>query len=280
MTTYHPDSRDVPESLEAVPGVRAPVATERGLVDTPGALRSEIWLTLQTRHVQQVFTGRKATPEKPYILGLTRFSAILSQLQVCVDADDPYADWWLIKVEEALQQAAREVKVLRQRVEQQLSSTPGMEVKIAESLHAIRVPLKFRNPFAYSAARILADVDTLVRAVLTARHIGLMDRREAERCLALGTRALRRAMGTALGYKYEGVKRQDIREGNAQAQKARERMGEVPPEVLDGSRRARYAPEKRFIKQLSGGSVVMRPGGLVDRWGTPKSPTPEEPKGA
>ncbi|MGH8488759.1 MAG: PFL_4669 family integrating conjugative element protein, partial [Gammaproteobacteria bacterium] len=130
----------------------------------------------------------------------------------------------------------------------QLSSTPGMEVKIAESLHAIRVPLKFRNPFAYSAARILADVDTLVRAVLTARHIGLMDRREAERYLALGTRALRRAMGTALGYKYEGVKRQDIREGNAQAQKARERMGEVPPEVLDGSRRARYAPAKRFIK--------------------------------
>ena len=119
--------------------------------------------------------------------------------------------------------------MLRQRVEEQLSSTPGIEVKIAESLHAIRVPLKFRNPFAYSAARILADFDTLVRAVLTARHIGLMDRREAERCLVLGTRALRRAMGTALGYKYEGVKRQDLREGNVKVQKARERMGEVPP---------------------------------------------------
>ncbi|MGH8586498.1 MAG: AcaB family transcriptional regulator [Gammaproteobacteria bacterium] len=62
----------------------------------------------------------------------------------------------------------------------------------------------FRNPYAYSAARILADFDTLVRAVLTTRHIGLMDRREAERCMALGARALRRAMGTALGHKYEG----------------------------------------------------------------------------
>ena len=199
---------------------------------------------------------------------------------MCVDADDPYADWWLIKVEEALQQAAREVKVLCQRVEQQLSRTPAMEVKIAESLHAIRVPLKFRNPFAYSAARILADFDMLVRAVLTARHIGLMDRREAERCLVLGTRALRRAMGTALGYKYEGVKRQDLRDGNIKVQRAREHMGEVPAEVVDGSRRARYAPEKRSIKQLGGGPVVMRPGGLVERWGMPKSPTPEEPKGA
>ena len=273
MTTDQP-KRDA--ALESAGGL----SDVQSVVDTPGTLRSEIWLTLQSRHAQQVFTGRKATREKPYILGLTRFGAILSQLQVCVYADDPYADWWLIKVEEALQQAAREVKVLRQRVEQQLSSTPGMEVKIAESLHAIRVPLKFRNPFAYSAARILADVDTLVRAVLTARHIGLMDRREAERCLVLGTRALRRAMGTALGYKYEGVKRQDIREGNAKAQKARERMGEVPPEILNGSRRARYAPEKRSIKQLSGGSVFMRPGGLVERWSMPKSSTPEEPKGA
>ena len=273
MTTEQPHCDALLESTGGSSDVRS-------VVDTPGALRSEVWLTLQTRHAQQVFMGRRATPEKPYIIGLTRFGAILSQLQVCVYADDPYADWWLVKVEEALARSAQEVKVLRHWVEDQLKSTPAIEVKLAASLQPVRVPLQFRNPFAYSAARILADVDTLVRAVLTARHIGLMDRREAERCLVLGTRALRRAMGTALGYKYEGVKRQDLREGNVKVQRARERMGEVPPEILDGSRRARYAPEKRSTKQMSGGSVFMRPGGLVDRRGVPKSPIPEEPKGA
>ncbi len=246
----------------------------------PGALRSEVWLTLQTRHAQQVFSGRRPSAEKHYIIGLTRFGAILSQIQVCVYADDPYADWWLVKVEEALQQASHEVQVLRQAVEQRLSDTPGMEVKIAESLNPVRVPLQFRNPFAYAAARILADFDVLVRGVLTARHIGLMDRREAERCIVLGRRALRRVMGTALGYKYEGVKRHDVYEGNAKAQQAEARMGELPPEVLEGKRRARHAPEKRSIKHLSGGSVFMRPGALVERWGMPTSPTPEEPKGA
>ncbi|MGH8646431.1 MAG: PFL_4669 family integrating conjugative element protein [Gammaproteobacteria bacterium] len=251
-----------------------------GAGDAPGALRSEVWLTLQTRHAQQVFSGRRLSAEKHYIIGLTRFGAILSQIQVCVYADDPYADWWLVKVEEALQQASHEVTVLRQAVEQRLQNTPGMEVKIAESLNPVRVPLQFRNPFAYAAARILADFDLLVRGVLTARHIGLMDRREAERCIVLGGRALRRAMGTALGYKYEGVKRQDIREGNVKVQRARERMGEVPPEILAGSRRARHAPEKRSIKQLSRGSVFMRLGGRLERWGLPKSPTSAEPKGA
>ncbi|MGH8647483.1 MAG: AcaB family transcriptional regulator, partial [Gammaproteobacteria bacterium] len=70
-------------------------------------------------------------------------------------------------------------------------------------------------------------------------------RREAERCIVLGGRALRRAMGAALGYKYEGVKRHDVHEGNAKAQQAEARMGALPPDVLEGTRRARHAPERR-----------------------------------
>jgi Transcriptional regulator AcaB len=98
-----------------------------------------------------------------------------------------------------------------------------------------------------------------------------MDRREAERCMTLGARALRRAMGAALGYKYEGVKCQDVHEGNAKAQKARERMGEVPPEVLDGRQRARHAPERRPItKPPSGTATFMGPGSLIGRSGVPK----------
>ncbi len=234
---------------------------------SPGALRSEVWLMLQTRHAQQVFSGRRPSAEKHYIIGLTRVGALLSQIQVCVYADDPYADWWLIKVEEALQRAADEVTVLRQAVEQRLTDTPGMEVKIAESLNPVRVPLQFRNPFAYAAARILADFDVLVRGVLTARHIGLMDRREAERCIVLGGRALRRAMGTALGYKYEGVKRDDVYEGNAKAQQAEERMGVLPPEVLEGKRRARHAPERRKSApaKFRGGFRGWRAATPVDR---------------
>lgn len=145
-----------------------------------------------------------------------------------------------------------------------------MEVKIAETLQAVRVPLQFRNPYAYSAARVLADFDTLVRGVLTARHIGFMDRREADRCMTLGARALRRAMSAALGYKYEG-KREDLHEGNAKAQKARERMGDVPPEVVDGRRRVRHAPERRPIVQPpSGAAAFIRPGALIDTPGAPK----------
>lgn len=120
MTVDDPPSRSAEGSGATAAEVRESVAR----VDTPGALRSEVWLILQTRHAQQVFMGRKASAEKPYIIGLTRFGGILYQLQVCVLADDPYADWWLLKVEEALEQAADEIRALRERVEEQLRRTP------------------------------------------------------------------------------------------------------------------------------------------------------------
>jgi integrating conjugative element protein (TIGR03761 family) len=226
------------------------VASSEGKVDraeeTPGSLRGEVWLTLHTRHAQSVFAGRKASAEKPAIIGLTRFGAILSQLLVCVFADDPYADWWLVKIEAALSVSGEQIEVLRQSIKAKLGSTPAIDVAVAESLHPVRVPLQFRNPYAYTAARLLADFDTLVRTILTARHVGLIDRRESARYLLLGTRAVRRALGHAHGYKYEGTKRQDILDNNAKAESARQRMGEVPADILTGSARARFAPEPRI----------------------------------
>jgi integrating conjugative element protein (TIGR03761 family) len=259
MTAKHRDTpRDPPTTATT------PLATE-----TPGPLRNEVWLTLQTRPAQLIFSGRLATPEKPHILGVTRFGAILSHIKVCVYADDPYADWWLIKVEEALAQASAEIKSLCTSMQNRLKPTPAVEIAIAESLHPLRVPLQFRNPYAYQVGFILAEFDTLVRGVLTARHVGLMDQREAERCIATGGRALRRTLGTACGYKFLGVKRTDIAEGNAKAQLARERMGEVPPEVLDGTRRARFAPERRPGERPKDTLDFTRPKGLISGWNTP-----------
>jgi integrating conjugative element protein (TIGR03761 family) len=262
------DKSDSPNT--AITPVQPDDALDRSVTENmPGVLRGEVWLTLQTRHAQRIFMGRKATADKPYIIGLTRFGAIVSQIHVCTYMDDPWADWWLIKIEEALEKSEHEVKRLREVVEAHIKNTPGMEVKIAESLEPIRLPLQFRNPYAYQAARIIAEFDVLVRGVLTARHIGLMDRRGGERYRGLGARALRRALGTALGFKYQGVKRQDVRDGNAKAQQARERLGDVPTDVLEGTRRTRFAPERQELRHATDARLFTRARSLVPRWGAP-----------
>ena len=67
-----------------------------------GALRGEVWLTVQSHHAQRLILGRAATLEKPAIVGLVGFADRLRVIWNAARADDPYADWWLIKIDEAL----------------------------------------------------------------------------------------------------------------------------------------------------------------------------------
>jgi len=210
---------------------------------TPGPLRGETWITIQTRQAARLVVGRKATDSTPSIIGLTRFGSLTSMLFFCARLDDPYADWWLVKVEDALQHAAVGNGQLRQRIENLLAAKPGMHVDIAESLSPIQVPLKFGNPYAYQGAVLLTEFDALVRSILTARHVGFLDRDEAERTLLFGGRAVRRVFATATGFHNQSVKRKDIHENNARARTAQELMGQIPEDILTSARRARHAPE-------------------------------------
>lgn len=208
----------------------------------PGALRGESWITIQTRQAQRLIGGRKREADVSPIIGLTQFGAIVSRLFTYARVDDPYAQWWLLKIEDALEGSAREIERLRQKVGARLKGSPGFEAKIAESLEAVRVPLKFANPYAYQAARLIVAFDDLMRAILTARHVGLMGREETEKTANLGGKAVRRALQSAVGYKAKMISRQHIEEGNAKALEAREVMGELPQGILDRTLQAKHAP--------------------------------------
>jgi len=58
-----------------------------------------------------------------------------------------------------------------------------------------------------------------------------------------GARPLRRAFGSALGYRFLGVTRVQIEQQSAKAQQAVEAMGELPPEILSGALRAGLLPK-------------------------------------
>jgi integrating conjugative element protein (TIGR03761 family) len=203
------------------------VTAIRAAVDRPGALRGESWITIQTRQAQRLLVPARM--------------------------DDPYAQWWLVKIEDALEGSARVIEDLRQQVEARLKGSPGFEATIAESLEPVRVPLKFANPYAYQAARLIIAFDDLMRAILTARHVGLMGREETEKTANLGGRAVRRALNSGLGYKFKMVFRNDIEESNAKAVEARELMGEVPQEILDRTVQAKHAPEPASPRRTESG---------------------------
>jgi integrating conjugative element protein (TIGR03761 family) len=105
-----------------------------------------------------------------------------------------------------------------------------------------RVSLNFSNPYAFHAARVIGAFDALVCKVLSARHVGLLARDEAEGMLHQGGRVVRRVLQSPVGYRFLGVTRRDLAQGTAKALQAIEVMGEVPDDVLTGTCRAPHAP--------------------------------------
>jgi integrating conjugative element protein (TIGR03761 family) len=215
----------------------------RSWSEAPGALRSQAVMEIQTRQAQRLVYGRMASEGKHEIVGLLRFAAMLRPIWSGSMADDPYADWWLVKIERELTQAREQLKHMESTVEQHLAGAPAVNVVVAQSLSPAKLELNFSNPYAFHGAYLLADYDALVRAVLTARHVGLMDSRTSEKLLAEGGRYLRAAYETGRGYRYMGIKRVDLVQGTAKARKAVETLGELPQPVITGDLRATYAPK-------------------------------------
>src|SRR3546814_6869529 len=88
----------------------------------------------------------------------------------------------------------------------------------------------------------LADYDEIARKLILAHHTALIDRRTLERWLNDGAHALRSLFSLAQQYRYSGTQRDDFAAKNAAARAAIEKFGELPQDVLEGTRRSRFAP--------------------------------------
>lgn len=245
MIPEHTDSTQAPTSTEDQSG--------------PGVLRGQVWLTIQTRQAQQLVRGRNGTSEKPAITGLVGFANQLRVIWQAARNDDPYADWWLIKVHETLDSTRQLVNKRQTEVDALLDQMTSMEVVVAESSRPYRVPLRFANPYAYRGARLIAEYDTLVCTVLTGTHIGLFDRETSDGFLKLCTRKIRGAFALPQNYRFLRLDREAIRKGTGKAAQAAELMGVVPDDVMSGEYRAPLVPRNVQFPKGSADHIGLVP---------------------
>lgn len=238
------DTRNTPRAL---PDNADPVVDYTTAASRPGLLRGSASLDIQTRQAQRLVYGRRRTENKEHIVGLVRFGMNMKRIWSSAGRDDPYADWTLLQVEEALNSTRDFINTLRQETESLLeTAATGVQINIAHSLQPVRVPLQFANAFGYMGAYLIADFDQLVCAILTGRHVGLIQRGNSDKALHNCARRVRHAFALSGLWKFTLVTRADMRNGTPIALKAREAMaimGELPQAVLDGSHRAQIAPE-------------------------------------
>jgi len=237
---------DTNQSPRTLPDNADPVVDYTTAAAKPGMLRGEATLDIQTRQAQRLVYGRRKTEDKEHIVGLVRYGMNMKRIWNSASRDDPYADWTLLLTESALTQARDKINTLRQETETLLSSVAiGIHIDVAHSIEPVHVPLQFANAYGYMGAYLIADYDHLVRTILTARHVGLIAADSSTQDLYQTSRLVRRAFAFSSQWKFSLVTRTDIRNQTPMALKAKELMpkANLPQEVIDGTLRAKIAPE-------------------------------------
>jgi integrating conjugative element protein (TIGR03761 family) len=219
-----------------------------------GALRSAMKLTLHTHHAARIWHGRQASEGKNGIVGLSGFVSMMTKMKRGAEQDDPYSDWWMIRIEEKLITCKAELTTIQENLDQLMADVP-QALSIGDNLNIqpVCLPLFVNAQLGFMAVYLLTQYDDLARRLLLAHHTALIGRRDMERWLDEGAHVLRSLFGLAQRYRYSGATRDDFAANNARAREARESFGELPQDVLEGSRRSEFAPP--IVRQRSTGDA-------------------------
>ena len=128
-------------------------------------------LTLHTHHASRIWHGRAATEGRPGIVGLNGYIAQMNKMRRGAEQDDPYSDWWMLRIEEKLDQTKATLQSLHEQVEQALASVPPA-LSLGENLNVqpVKLPLFVNAQLGFAAVYLLADYDEIAFFYAVHRH--------------------------------------------------------------------------------------------------------------
>jgi len=217
----------------------------------PGSVFTRGEITLHTNMGHRMFYGRRAVNEggkkKPMIIGLVRFITNINSICDLAKRGDPYADHYLIKLEQALIDAREEISDTKQFLLDMLvtgSSTSRVSIKSGISERPVTLPLVFKHKqYGFQGAELVGLYDEVVQLGLNAKDAAWLSPSEFKKVVGGAARKVRNCFWISYQYKYSGALREDFIANNQRAQSAAERMGfDLPEDILMGRRQPLWMP--------------------------------------
>lgn len=209
---------------------------------------SGIEIAISTAFAYRLWKGRPKSGQNTQIMGVPGFAAMVRKIEGHIRNDDPYADYVYLLIEERIQAVAGEIAAERSGIEDFIKSAIPEEMSLPEvgSNAPQKVKVRFTSPLAFRLSYQVISVDQILRRVLLANHVAAMTTQEKHEVIARLSNIIRGVMHMVFLFTPTGVTRDDIAANNAKARKAREVManslGELPEDILAGTRRADDAP--------------------------------------
>lgn len=214
-------------------------------------------MQLHTKEAFRLFMGRAKDPNGQYaqIVGGKRVAASLKCLWLLSGADNPYADWALLRHEELMQDITRrlqrEVNQLQQKLDAQRMR--GLQYSILRSAEPKVLLLGFKSPYGYAISDLVVHFDYYIRTVKTLVRKDQLSDDQGRQSIRDLTRAIRAAfIETARFERF--LMRPDLRDlcradfvPQACREAARRQLevvqllGPIPPEVYSGKLHPRHS---------------------------------------
>lgn len=199
-----------------------------------GHPESRVYIELQTEAAYRLVIGRPRTDRKPAINGLLSFASLLRDIWDAAKTGDPYARWWLVKVEVALGKAETTLEPQLRFVRKTLSTCTPLEIDHSKGPPPRRLDLMFACPYAYYAARLVKQLDQLITQLDTGVQVGVLRKLDTTNIRLRCERAMRHAFTASQGFWNFGITNELVQCRDPKAVDAAAKMGALPNDILTG----------------------------------------------
>lgn len=209
----------------------------------PGSLAGSASIEVHTRQGWKLVYSRKSDGTPSPMTGLLRYAKRAHVIWAAAVMDDPFADWFLDRMHQAIEAARVEIGDIHQQMANHLKSTRSkcVAVELAASSNPTVVPLQFSTPFGFMGAYLVSDCDEMIRTCYTCRYVGLLSSAKCDQNIRNAMRIVLNAFEAQRDFKFQAVTREDAVANNAKWQKAVAEMGKPPSDIVEG-RRPKISP--------------------------------------
>ncbi len=166
-------------------------------------------------------------------IGLIQFCAMIAKLYAACRADDPYADWYLMKTYKIVTNAIEKVSAINDQLNSYFTKINGIKLHYYENKDAQTHRLYLATQFCLLGAELLTETDQVLRQLITLQRTGIKQQKN-EITQKMLIDILQEAFSIPKLWIKTDVTRNDIVENNEKAQTTKSLYeNELPKEILN-----------------------------------------------
>lgn len=210
---------------------------------SPVRLTAEHQLELHTRTGKTLFNGSWHHGQ----MGLRQFATLMRTMWQAHQADDPYADWYLMQTYDELEEIKAKFKQYELKLTQQMENLRGFRVTLFYNTTPFTLPIFLISPLACIGVAVVEQVDYLARQLYTLSRIGLMPENQLTISALMGE--VQTVFNFPRRWVQTGITRQDIKNNTQKADEVRKQLKDVPDDVIHENFKFAFLPKINHKEQ-------------------------------